>query len=1769
MAANQFRPAPPPEHLAALRQWERAIEWIDDNASYSPLGDEDHLKVRQCFAVTINMADYPTTATRFIDAAKDDDGAQNNLLLLLVFLYLVNAMWVRTSIASAREESLDDEDDSEAPPARKAPGRRRTPQPAAAPQPPAEDPEDGVNPAPKRRRLKAEPRFDAMGAILDVAGPLYLGDAAAAAARPVPEDTAQEARVQKLIRMCRQRGIPLDDIDGVEELAERAEILSSRIMEQIETEEETPRHWFAVEYVPDREYDSPEKSFVGDIFGNDKYAPFNNLMNRKRTRYWTFHFLTTATYDFNRELGKLLAKNLYSEFSQPESTVGLTPGQKRHIEQRICGTQGGSYVIGAAEMMAAELAQQGTAAGNKRKRTNDAAREMQQGGAAGGAQYRKNPNQYSLFVWRKYEQVTPQIMVSLASNYLGVNVRDLYDKRGELVLPAAPTWSPIHACNIFSELQAIRRRAPDDVSDMQSIYKYSERGTYFMPTIENQVMQDAPTARRALMAPRHPYYYWRPPFKNRLIFMRVEQVRPATVILKKFPDQTILAANPFATLFPSLTAGRVQTAAHRRMFSGVTAAIAAATGAEVVMHLDEPFIEPRDGSPSQARPEAGGGAGGAPTAACAKKASGTPAFPIFPRIRGVLYKDIEQLQSKIERSRIALADSMRRVATNDSYMRRISSGALFAAHELEAATIELDRFRSEFALFDRWNQANLRAMEGYGEVLGDFVSEMAIANNTELEKAMATERPRFGERIKPAAPFQISEFLAGPANNGQNYEIFNTLRDRNTAFLKILRPFLDDATNGLTPKDRCCLYKIYQMHAMRTWDMMARGSDSFLPDAAREVYKYIEQNDAYNPVKRPRNIMRKMDQRMDILSNSLAWFLSHYRVTLSAARPELLQLAVLATYDASRPFYDIHLNICFAGEGGVAKSWTFMMATTLRIPKTHIEVTGETAAANRTSSGAKENWNVVVHHEIERRRFVGDNEGGVGDPVTKQILDRGISITRTVILNKVTNDVENHVRIMERVCANFWCANFALDSVHNSMFDRTIVINMPPSDKVVAAIFIEQTKHRSNDEHYQTQLYLHRWIQAVMHEVWMAVGLAIVPPPSATLLFVAMQFINERMIRAGIRPFRPREILKFRLLGCNLVLLNAVITNFLVQGGRYYNQPVTVEAVVSLAPQLYMTSTQVIQTIKILSPYFIMHGEDQLRRAFLYMADQRKRATNSAASNYMMDNEGSSRGSGRIPSRNQYAPTGSRGGGDFNDFSAGAGADDDLGPFPSSNGIPDSGTIDWNYHKFHVNIVELMNFIRIQPGGDSLTQHEVLMTINDLCKRNIRARPYVRRPMAHDSDEPMPAEPMPGEVCPCTTTSGSPNSCKKHGPREVPIIKERHNGRDRLLIVSTAWLMTEKSCSAEAVIHEALYDFFNHRHQPSIHCTTDYSSEFPGTFNTMSIVAPDPRHDRRPIFEVPNLHKLTEQEHRFMHERGRSYEADEAPIDDEEFDLWIADRFSLREPFDVYAALAHRKLLYPYSEGKVTQRDLVKVLYSVGHKLGWVDEKSPLWGMPFDPDDPLLTRYDDEHDLDVPDNEFLVPSSDGPRGTMTPLRVEMDMTLPEFKMSAFTPDTIELRQDLHEAHNSCNTLVGKYPDDLRSALRKSTSGSDDAPTYLDHEPLTLSLTKQLSVTEHEIAAINKYRHNVGRRRANLRAEMFARANQQPSPMRDRLLYMSPAGTPSSLMSSPNSSYTASPSVASKSHHGSPHQDSCHITPLMDLLRDDLVSPLRYPNEHRY
>ncbi len=1063
-------------------------------------------------------------------------------------------------------------------------------------------------------------------------------------------------------------------------------------------------------------------------------------------------------------------------------------------------------------------------------------------------------------------------------------------------------------------------------------------------------------------------YRWRPPHPKRLLWFAPNTMTAVILSQRHFPDRLSLKSNPILELYPRLSKSM--------------------TMLETPLSLEHtPNL--REGSTK-------------------------PGV-----VSGRTYQNLALLKAKIQASEIA-----EQLATSSQPLR----GDLFSEPELEIAKQEAKRMAQEIQATEQWRRA-------FSSVMSDFATRSRIFSEdlVRFTAAQPENRIRFleaGSAFQPLqtrAPFNLLRYLKENNSASMEHEAYNILVTKTKAFLSQLRLLLQNKENSLTAKERYCIYKIYQKTMIHQWKMNARGSRAKLPDAARAVYTFIEEKDIYNPENRPRQPAREFDPEMNILSNMMARFLLHYRSTLSAARPDLLQMANIAALDSSRHEYNIHLSPVLIGKAGGSKSWTFVMMCQLRIPGTYRESTNETTAANSTNSGARLNYLVHVYHEMRRKIFFGDGEDNTGDYAMKVLLDRQVIVTQASQWSAGTGDWQETIRVAERIGCVMGCTNLILSGMDTSMFDRLVVINMPPGEMILTALLGEHLKQVEGQKNYESQVYTHRWLQAVVHELWAMLGLELAPPPTTVLLFIAMHFINEKMVSAGFRPFRPREVLKIKLHACILMLLDVIAGNVLVDGGRFSTKQIDPECLVALGPQLYLTSNHVIQSVLSFAPHFTSDGEDHLRSALFEFAKKKKARSGSASICYA-----------------KLSP-------------------DTFGG---------KQNFDWDRHSFHFYPDELLALVRSRSGGENFTRADLDRSIRVLSERTITSAPYARAENSLDSDEPILSVATEGHSCPCWV--GMESACVKHGKMTLPIIERSFNGAQEILLVSTAWLLQKEKCSANAVIEKALREFFDRRHQPSLKCVGGYSEKYPGTFEVFKIDAPLENDTREPL-TVPNIHKLSSPEYAIMHSKLESKDVmeDEQPFFANPYHT--ADMFEITEQYDLYASLERQDSMY-FCRERVTERDLVRTLYTFGEKLGLTGS-----GFSFDPNDPLLQRYDDTEDIDFPIAEHLVPSVDDPT-IRVPLWEEMGISFEEYKRTAFTPQCLEFRLRLFQQLEK-EPLSYDYPDDARCQLAKSEKERAQ-------KPVVIPLSHQLSTKGEELSQLRHTQYSLGRKQAALRKKIF-------------------------------------------------------------------------------
>jgi len=1574
----------------ALEIRRRAWQTFKNSWGISPPQSEGSY-ISQCFSFNMNLdAMYPRTATQINQIIMGNREAQMNYKLLLIFLYLCAEF--RTYVVYPRP-----------------------PPQLMVPDPPADEDEDDEHedemfddePTGKKRKRQTtnKPRK-----------------------RPQNEATASE-KLSSILLCCKQLDIDISKID-LEDISDSVkgivQKLAGDIEEQTDIHDDALRIFCYLEYVPCKEAEQPERSFIYDIFNDDDpFRSFNNLLLRQRAVSWTLHFQTLSKADFNHGLNRLLAINLFKKLEEPESCASLSSGQEMVISGRVNPDR----ILGV---------------GTRPK--------SMRGGGRGGfnsALRSKEQKRLEVLPWNAYHRVGNMELAAMADLYMGTRVCGAMSTKRNIEIPSLSTDSPMNANNLFSEFFAIKNRPADLIPQDQTLASYQD----------------------ARLRTRMGLVLWKPSNPNRVRRVSALTFDPARFVVRHFPDHVMMTDNPFLREYPSLDP----------------------------VNMADPDVDRQ------------------------KTVTRRIQAPQLPTVNGTTYEDSGVLRTII--------NSMERhLASGRAHERRVFA---IPMDELDNAKCELVRYEQEKVDYTLWRETQKTAASVFFE--GRSKEFMDMINDEPGHSAS-----RRGDCAQEVEPFSISDYILDPENRIDHHEQIGILRAENLQFLSILKKkVLDNQNNGLTQKERCAIYRIYQMQATKRFEATAHGPLAPIPDAARMIYDFVERTGLYDPSKRPR-VLRKTDPSMDTLSNFMAWCLGHYKITLNAARPDLVQMSFLCAMDASRHDFALKTNILFVGKGGVSKSWNFKITCEeLLIEGTWREETSHTDKAMNTNARAKDNYMVHIQNEMPKKSLMGDGEDGVGDPVLKQVLDVGRTKTLAAHWDPITGNVENRVRQQEMLGVLFACFN-GLNHFHDSVNDRVIQICLPENPNINDRLLSEFSKRQGDRRFDQDLSWIHRFIQAVHHDICMLIGTCCMPAPSTTLMTIFIFYINRRLRDEGMRTFRPRDIMKMCAMASNLCIIDAIVSEFLYAGGRFYNQPVTCDALLSLAPRLFVARRHAVQTIKIASRLMIMHGEGLVRTALMELSENKRRTTHSADACYAAANRDGSRGA--------WAGPEARGGPRNSD----------------SDSVPTAFQMvgcekDWNYHFYPFGrglqsfCERLHMLIKGMNGAEQVSTEMIGSIIEGMTHRIIEAKRYVRNPQS-DPMEYATVIKFDPERDTCLCAVGQNADCTTHKPIRIPVMERTNVG----LFVSSYWLHSPESRSTEQIIDDALRDLFNHRHQDSFKCVAEPSSvsAYNGTHDVFEVEAPPHEVDTRPLLHIPNLSCISDIEHQFLHapdERNVARDASEWNQDQQQIEdagqqkYWTSPQYVLDESFDLYAADAHLKKLYMCGE-TVTMRDVVSVFYTFGKKCGLVDERSPLFNRTFDPNSALLERYDNERDIDVPDDQFMVPSRDDPK-QMVSVRELIGADIETFKYLCWC-EAQELRFDAYSSAQDGGFI--DYPHTIRSNIDRQASERSLSGQAL------IALSGQISLSSTQMQTFDRS-HNIAR---SLRAQYL---DDKRRPYQKDMDYAD-GGSAYSTPRSRGSPYTTSPcqgSPVSRVLGGGPGYHDNRVPDIRRHLCSPLGSPCSY------
>lgn len=232
-----------------------------------------------------------------------------------------------------------------------------------------------------------------------------------------------------------------------------------------------------------------------------------------------------------------------------------------------------------------------------------------------------------------------------------------------------------------------------------------------------------------------------------------------------------------------------------------------------------------------------------------------------------------------------------------------------------------------------------------------------------------------------------------------------------------------------------------------------------------------------------------------------------------------------------------------------------------------------TNKAEATDSGGLNNHLVVVIHELPRVDIVGDAaEDGVGNPQAKQIADHQCALTVANKMNE-DGYFETAIRVNERIHALVACCNWDVNSAPDPAMSRMLVQRCMQElnvfNNIDVAVTREDTQTYSDTVQRVALNVLHHQVQYCVAQVEMRIKARVLADVCMWMANPVLVHVNAHLKRNGYQeiPVRARVILT--VLMRTVAILDVVTREFFTPGGHFFGMSID-DNIARLEPYLWI-----------------------------------------------------------------------------------------------------------------------------------------------------------------------------------------------------------------------------------------------------------------------------------------------------------------------------------------------------------------------------------------------------------------------------------------------------------------------------------------------------------------------------------------------------------------------------------------------------------------------
>ena len=314
---------------------------------------------------------------------------------------------------------------------------------------------------------------------------------------------------------------------------------------------------------------------------------------------------------------------------------------------------------------------------------------------------------------------------------------------------------------------------------------------------------------------------------------------------------------------------------------------------------------------------------------------------------------------------------------------------------------------------------------------------------------------------------------------------------------------------------------------------------------------------------------------MSVFANRAIRIMAAYDKLFSvSAAHRTLFLLNHAKYDNWRHEMNMHVNICFTGDGATCKSFQLDEAEAMSIPGICEVLTYQTAKSEAQDADAN-HVRYIFNEAPQGMIMKNKNLDSTQADIMKDRLINQTMRYRSLFIDEHTGKRTSVKGTSQCIATYFGATNYAKSNAEEAMQTRFHWIQSEkihrPGANIHEKMQEAETMSKAMMERREEFIKYHQFEDMIMALAWTFIRMKRIAEPDVSIAYRVLLHFNTHLRKAHGIKLQPRDQERIVALCKHLTIINAKEKLFHTPGGKYHMQPFDVHQVVDLEPLMICT----------------------------------------------------------------------------------------------------------------------------------------------------------------------------------------------------------------------------------------------------------------------------------------------------------------------------------------------------------------------------------------------------------------------------------------------------------------------------------------------------------------------------------------------------------------------------------------------------------------------